>query len=743
MNLPNRALYLGYLVALSACSNVAQTPSYRACERDQDCYSHERCATQAPSQGRCVSAQIPRRSSFAFSGITEQDEAHGGYQIPWEFKGCELDAFDLETGVARIDLGQKLVPIRLNQLTFNEPIEGLCAASCAPQAYCDANKGQCAFARHGTWQLRRASRLGLAPLELTLHRQRQSRKPGAPAPSFSLRWPCTQAPTWLQESAQGLGFELGTPAQTPSDRSMTLPAMHCDQPDAVMDEGGVEFDLSQQTQASLKVQVIPIQQDPQQAGEFDLSLAWDRRPAPLLTAQSREGIKVRTLDCTQDSDCTSTASFPGYCGPRGRCQLKLARQRAATLTDLTSYPQQTLIALGSDRPGATKMIATVRGHASEVADMQIPLTLADTKAFRVCVPHWTQDLQQPKISLRTVDGPIDWSSFAARPLLLGTKACNADTLGQKQAPSRCKTSLRPKLRLLASLNQQGLAHFEGNQCPLPNGALHPLSLSLPIRCDLHGQCSATARHSELAGPCYDLELTMERPAGDLFRSLHQVFPAALCKGQDSSPLTVENPWAPRPILRGRVHAAPDTSGPLRVRVMAERLHDASEHPLGPFFFHQDVVPEGPLRGQFALPVEPGRYVITALAHDPITKGMAPFQIVDLQDSAIGVDDPSTQLHLVTGPLVQIQVNAPKGSLHVRARPIDTGSWHDDPGIPDLNDPQTCFPLDRGCSIRMLSMPKGSQGKEIPVDYRSVLRWATRPGGQHECPPSSNARKEPA
>lgn len=728
----------GFALALcGACSNVAKAPSYRACERDEDCYPHERCSIQ--DQGRCVSAQVPRRSSFAFAGTITQGQAPGSYEIPWEFKGCELDAFDPDTGVARIDLNRKLLPIRLEQLSFNTPVEGLCAASCAPHAYCDAAKGQCAFARHGRWQLRRASRLGLEPLALTLDRVHETPDPGAAAPSFEFRWPCAPAPTWVQETNQGLGFELGTPELSPSDRSVTLPAITCASARA-RSAPVLPFDLSQQQQDSRSIEVVPI--DGASDKSFNLSLAWHQSSSPLLASTAGQSIAARTISCTQDQDCSPSPRFPAYCDSRGRCRLDLTEQRAATLTNLSSHPQRALIHLDPGQPERSALLAKVQGGPdAKIANMTIPVKLDEASPLRLCLPKWTTPSDGGTLALHDRASPIDWTSYSPRALLGEKKACRAEDLSKPEAPEQCRTDLRPSLTLHASLNEKGRAHFESNGCPLPQD--ESLTLSLPLSCDGQGHCESQARQSPLAGPCYDLDLRLQRPAGELFRSLHQRFSQALCPDQPISALEIEDPWAPRPLLRGRVYGAQDPNAALRVRVMAERLQDGSTDALGPFFFHQDVVPEGPRRGEFALPVEPGRYVITAVAHDPIQQGLSSYRILDLRDSAPSVDDPRTQLELLPGPLVQIQVNPPPESQRVKARPIDTGSWVEDPMMPDLNDPQTCFPSDRGCLIRSLTIPIGRRGQEIPVDYRSVLRWATRPGGHLECPASAKARKEPA
>lgn len=728
-----RAGWLGLVALLtSACSNVAKTPSYRACERDADCYPHERCSTEA--QGRCVSTQVPSRRSFAFAGFSRQKTEHGEQAIPWEFKGCELDAFDPETGVARIDLSRKLLPIRLDKLTFDQPIEGLCAASCPPHAFCDATKGQCAFARQGRWQLQRSSRIGLAPLTLSLGREHQSPKPGGQAPFFSLRWPCADTPTWLHESEQSLGFELGTPKQSPSDRSLALSGIPC-KSGAADKTSRYLFDLSQQVRRSHPVEVLPIHAIKSDTnGHFDLTLSWHHLPSPLRRARTRDGILARSLSCTHDQDCKAGPNAQGYCDRQGRCRLKLNLQRAATLSDLDTYPQRTLLHLDEQAAVDAPLIARVDGAPeAKIASMEVPVKLGEDSSIRLCVTDWTPTSDIAKLHLDSPDGPIDWSSFSSRPLLAGIMACRAQDLSATSTPQRCESNARPQVTLLATLSDRGRAHFEDHGCSLPLPRDHALSLELPIRCDVHGHCHVEQRQSELAGPCYDLALTLQRPAGSLFRSVQQTFASAICKGEPKSSLVVPDPWEPRPLLRGRVHSRQDPKTPLRVRVMAERLQDGSKDPLGPFFFAQDVVPEGPRRGQFALPVEPGRYVITAIAHDPIKEGLAPFQLVDLRDSAPSVDDTSTQLELHPGPLVQIQVKAPPGGQRVSARPIDTGSWVDDPQIPDLNDPLTCFPSDRACLIRTLSIPEGGVGQEIPTDYRSVLRWATRPGGQHECP----------
>lgn len=741
-------------LGLAGCSSVAQPAGERWCQEDSDCYAHERCS-QA-HDGRCVSRQLPRRPSFGLAGLVQARGPHGDLQIPWEFRGCEIDAFDPDTGVSRINLDRKLRPLHLGNLSYNRPYETSCAASCAPQAFCDPINGQCAFARHGHWTAIQESRLGLAPLEAHLRipeRPLEQAHRGSP-PSLTFPWPCGPHATRIRESNQKLTAQLHTPELNAHEHQRILAPMPC----ALRGERTLEsafHDLSwrsiRSSDPGLEVKTIDgvgegLGEDP--AVRFDLEWVRSSASVELMMARSRPGVHAAAeRKCGSDQECSGVPGLVAHCSDAGRCMVREPQAPVLQSKDLIPGVHREPRHPG----GARASRVHVSPNDPRLARMQVALEprlpntplrdheAREPKTPRLCLPLWSLPDPPRPIALHSPFGPIDWQHHSPLPLLTGRMACNAADLarGDGHDLGPCIADERPRVRLLASLNDEGQKAFQRESClrpePLgkPFGQGQDFELALPLDCDDAGRCQVWPAQSPFAGPCHHIVVELERPSDSLFRSMRRVFPEAHCTDQEPKALSLPNPWQPRPLIRGVVQVPGDNADAMHVEVLAERLNRGEENPQGPFFFHQQVVITGPSQGQFALPVEPGHYVVTALAHHPLQWGPAPYAIVDL--SAPGGETPEIHLQLQTGPLVQVQVHAPETMHQVRARPIDLGSWKGDPSFPDLNRPQTCFPLHRGCAIRMLSAPHGEKGREIPADIRSVLRWTSRPGGPVECP----------
>lgn len=724
------------LLAASACSNVASPVTKRSCEVDQDCFAHERCS-QAHG-GQCVSRQLPRRSSFGLAGLARAQGSLRAVDVPWELRGCEMDAFDPATGVSRINLESRLVPIRLGNLAYGHPYEGICAASCAPGAFCDTQSAQCTFARHGRWTLERSSRLGLSPLDLQLSRTKGDPHPRHRAPHLPLYWPCGDQPTLLRESEQELGALSARHHRPPHTRTLILPSTPC-----VAKASGpadpLHFNLIQRAQDTQRYTFVPKPlglRDNASPAPVTLDLVWEDAAFTVLASGPRGQTPRATASCTTDEDCPGATS----CSKAGLCYLSIPQSRAARIEHLSDSARDVVLHRQAGELPSGRLTATLHSEDPRVASMR--LHLEDTSEpprrsqqgpISLCIPHWRRIGDAP-IELKSGGAPIAWSTHSPVPLLPGRMACDARDLSRDHAtnPGACHSDLRPSVTLVTSLTPKGNKIFKEQGCSTPVHHPGSLSLKLPLECSDAGSCAVWPRAFDEAGPCYDYQIELTRPPHSLFRSFRHTLRRAHCPPGPPATLELDHPWQPRPVLRGQVHA-PASVTTMRVEVMAERLDDGEQDALGPFFFHQTVILSGPRQGQFALPVEPGKYIITALPHDPLSLGPAPFRIVDTRSSATSVDDPRTQLELLAGPLVQVQIYAPKDMDTVRARPLDLGSWVDDPNLPDLNATSTCFPHDRACAIRMLTAPGTRSGREIPVDFRSVLRWISRPGGELECP----------
>lgn len=709
-----RTALLSLLSLDFSCSTIQQQAEDHSCRQDEDCAPQERCS--ATHGMICVSRQLPRRPSFALAGMGRIEQEGGNVEIPWEFKGCEIDLFDPATGVSRLDLRSKLRAVALSDLAYTHPYEGLCNASCAPSARCDTRNQRCAYSRHGRWTITQASRLGLAPLRVDLYQKPASHDQESDRlPSLSLLWPCGPDAPQLAELEQGASELSPLDALPPSELRRDLPTLSCQHP--TRKRTRIDLSRSMLDEQPIELTAIPLHlEEETRAAYFDLSVfAGPTTGEPPLVSES------------------------------------LRHQLRASFSDVRQGKRFQNIHRGAGQRPVVLNHAKLRSKDPRIAAMQLELRDAEQRpssrrrepSLRVCAPHWQLiEPEAPGVRLEHAGIAIRWDQHSPVPLLPGKMACNAHDLseGPHVLATHCPLTQRPHLSLHAALSTRGVRDFAQEKCALPVDPSQAFELALPLHCDPQGQCRFQARSTPSAGPCFRYQISLERPASSLFRSIRRELDQEHCDSGPIKALEVGPIWERRPVIRGRVHApGGDPTAPLRAVVMAERLQAGEAKPLGPFFFHQRVVAVGQARGQFALPVEEGRYLLTALALDPTMLGPAPFRVVDLRNGAPGVDSPQTQLELQIPTVVQVQIDAPADFTALRARPLDVGSWRSQANaheIPDLNDPKSCFPDGRACAIRMLSAPQGERQSEIPVDYRSVLRWRSRPGGHLECKETS-------
>lgn len=218
---------------------------------------------------------------------------------------------------------------------------------------------------------------------------------------------------------------------------------------------------------------------------------------------------------------------------------------------------------------------------------------------------------------------------------------------------------------------------------------------------------------------------------------------------------------PRAVLSGRVICRPgfvecDASS---AEVMAERLRVVGEEddpPLGPFFFSQAADEFG----DFALPVNPGVYIVTALPQIGLPGGPARYRVLDLRLASQGgvLPDEASELPVGVGEILQlhpgqtarVRLAGESSDARLKVRAIDFGSWFfrgadywaadDLPewlvnplGSPlwseplDLNNPSTCYAKDSsgsvGCAIRRLT-PQGATLN--PTHGGTVVQFTVRP-----------------
>lgn len=247
------------------------------------------------------------------------------------------------------------------------------------------------------------------------------------------------------------------------------------------------------------------------------------------------------------------------------------------------------------------------------------------------------------------------------------------------------------------------------------------------------KCEATLVPGSEGARSY--QVTITQPVGSVFRSQRLTVD-----------LDVDNPvieamdYAPRTILSGMVACQEglEDCSPGGASIVAERLREDGETALAPFIFNTRSLEDG----SFVLPVNPGRYVVTALpsSQQGTGSGPAPYYIVDarLDANAVNFENgaPRRQLdpiELQNGQTVRVRATGfPFGA---RLVPYDVGSWNaqgEDNGTPeigvDLNDPQTCYGSN-GCQIRRLA-DVDSNG--VPVLQGGQSQFTTRNRGARSC-----------
>ncbi len=261
------------------------------------------------------------------------------------------------------------------------------------------------------------------------------------------------------------------------------------------------------------------------------------------------------------------------------------------------------------------------------------------------------------------------------------------------------------------------------------------------RCDLSLPAPADATTRTYA-------VRIETPTGSVLSSLDTSLAVNLSEG----PIEVNIDLAARTIVQGRIRLGDDVCDPLAeqdgdcgspgAQVLAERLRmsgETADNTPGPYF-HQvatyldPTAAVGDREGAYALPLDAGVWVITALPNAGTPGGPAAFQILDLRD---GPDTFDVDLVLQEGTLVTLDVQ----SFDRRSQviPLDIGSWFDSElvhpdrvdetgqaRLVDLGASEECLARDgdalraTGCRIRRLI-----GGTALPPTQVGQVRFTAR------------------
>lgn len=438
--------------------------------------------------------------------------------------------------------------------------------------------------------------------------------------------------------------------------------------------------------------------------------------------------------CRADGSCA-----PGLACLDGECVLDMAGRTAGTVGTTDENGQfESLVYTYCDGgdddidPELT-LVATPGGEAASTLprmtyDIVQPFyaeTVTLPQGDALCFPNWGQQ-RDIQIGIRGEPAPL-WSGPGGTWTCCDTSCLPAGPdASPPEAPAQCngttgpETGLQsPTLKLATQLLEEEVADWEGCQPPrIVDGVAGELAIETQS-CDVRepdpdpdvtaDYCTVTLTAGLKDRP-QPYQVRIETPPNSVLAST--ILEAPLSVTENTSlvgPIRLE----PRPIISGRVLLPEDrcrgdaeTCGAEGVEVVAERVAVASDDPgkvVGPFLYRTETFadPSDGTTGHFALPVNPGRYLLTALPSVALVASPSPISVVDATD-----DRPDTELQLSTGSLVRIRMKDFDRSASVY--PVDIGTWGQacaeldlNPGC--LNASDTCYgtPGVEGCRIRAM------------------------------------------
>ena len=416
--------------------------------------------------------------------------------------------------------------------------------------------------------------------------------------------------------------------------------------------------------------------------------------------------------------------------------------------------------------GATVIPSTKSAYAATIRAANAFFVPRETD-LHACIPVWNNVSRATQ--LVTTDASALFLTQPVR-LLPERLCCDASCLSQTDAElQECSRPPDEWAAAIAikgtwSLSAKSIEEWRQATCTPPRDPSNAAEFKPETECTAQGICSTYLPATKNETDSFSYSVRIETPASSIYRSRYAAFAANSPSNAAPEQLVVPTPQL-RPVIRGNVACAPEFAESCsqgQAVVMAERLaepqHVAEKvDPIGPFFFWQRV----PLAaanggGRFALPVEPGRYVITALPQPGQAGGPAAFQLVDVHDGsaelifdgssglwATDISNPQTQLILRPGDPVRLHLAGFASTSTVSA--LDTGSWLSDENHPlvlenlDLNSKTTCLPLDRGCSIRTLRRPTAGGLDGTSLDFTSTAHFTARKSSRIDCPLAARQR----
>jgi hypothetical protein len=735
---------LGLIVCVS-CSWVARDEPPTGCEVDDDCQKDEICSVD--QGGVCLPKASPPRRALAF-------RLQEGQEFVAELHACEMgfDQGNVTLKVDRDDIDRRF------ELAAEEQRPGEadpCTVFSCPEGYeCDSEANACVAAFPSEVTLTQASRLGRATVtseNKTYPILDEMMLPLEDRLSFD--W---AAYSFLEGEGPPIlvRIEAADEKRARVKRKLRSNA----------DQTKKTFDIATRFQCHQHVHGLVRRFGGGPVLGANVSLAHDEPVASPSSILSGDGPQEcsKHSDCGQGEACNETLN---------QCGLDLTGEPAGEASSADTGSVDPYVYIYCDEGPAFERSFVVEVVPTDVSglpqmrytlvqDIEPPLTgdnpppTADMPGD-LCIPDWpipspvTIEIGAPPVTLVTTeDGDL--------------KCCDANCLsgGQvlpseiPQAPESCTTFER--FSLSTPVPVQDPNDWEAEGC-------------LPFYVDDDGNVGSFARSLSAESECNEslctvnlpLDLQGEDPRQYAISVVHppgSVFRSTTLTGVEIDPFTMSiEPvlFSPRTILKGEITCADDTENcdATGATIVAERLRMPEEGgPPGPFFYHQvayatseddDGVPRG---ARFALPVNPGVYVVTALPAPGSGGGPARYSIIDLRNSAFPDEEGNVKVLELEDP-IELEGGAPVRlqledfDRSAKVQPIDTGSWFRQEGFTlpgsedgvDLNDPNACYHSDdpnRGCEIRKLTRPD-VEGLSQLQGGRVV--FTTRDRGAKDCP----------
>ncbi len=742
-------LVLALITPSFACSWVARPEPPAGCESDDDCASNEICSID--QGGVCLLKASPPRRVLAFD-VTEQAS-----QFRAEINACETDLVDFDDEsllltVDRDEIGQRF------DLRASDVRPGLgCTqfTGCPPNYSCDVDLDLCISAFNSTLALAQASRIGFDPVVSDKKSYPTTDEEDTPLPEVPVPF------EWARYEGIADVPLVSLSVDPLAENRARFRRMVVGEPDERV------HDLIAAGQFLCHRDVTGVVRrvggSPVLGSTATLAFA-----EPVATASTL----LSALDptpCSGDDECEASQS----CNlDAAVCGLDLTGERAGEGTsDESGNFEAWIYSYCEDGPVSQRSF-TVDVAPTDVSglprmrfdlDLDLPLPQLDPNELIVpqaalpadlCLPDWPSpdaisfEFGAPPVTLATTEAGTDWKCCDAACLPAGKVLADE----APQPPSTCLDygSLRIRTPVAAPDAQE----WEDAGClPLDvdedgNAGEFVRFVNKEDDCNAQG-CVALLPPDEDEDDPRLFQVAVVHPMTSVFRSrIYQMQIDPFTQTLDAIN------FSPRTILRGEIVCAEDTENCTATEavIVAERLRMPDEGgPLGPYFFWQVAYAtseddDGQPRGaRFALPLNPGVYVVTALPASGAGGGPASYFVVDVRNDAAGVtgglvktlelEDP---IELEAGLPVRLQLRDFDRGAQVR--PIDTGSWVSQdaftrPGEQeplDLNDPATCYGTEagRGCQIRSLTRPDVPR---LSLLQSKRVQFSARDRGAKGCP----------